>query len=53
MNAIELTHDEARALSAEVTALIQRYRREPGRADSRDGAVRATFQFQLLPDDLP
>jgi DNA-binding transcriptional ArsR family regulator len=50
-NAIELTHDEARALAVEVTALIQRYRRESGQSSQRDGAVRATFQFQLLPDE--
>jgi DNA-binding transcriptional ArsR family regulator len=51
-NAIELTHDEARALAAEVTALIQRYRREPGQTARRAGAARATFQFQMLPDDV-
>jgi DNA-binding transcriptional ArsR family regulator len=51
-NAIELTHDEARALSAQVLALVRRYHREPG-GSLRDGASRAVFQFQLLPDDLP
>jgi DNA-binding transcriptional ArsR family regulator len=51
--AIELTHDEARALSTEVHALVERYRRKPGRIGRRDGAHRATFQFQMLPDDLP
>jgi DNA-binding transcriptional ArsR family regulator len=56
--AIELTHDEARALASEVTALVQRHRREPGRSGQRgsgerEGAVRAIFQFQLLPDDPP
>lgn len=52
-NAIELTYDEARALAADVTALVQRYRREPGQGVRHDGGVRATFQFQMLPDDLP
>jgi DNA-binding transcriptional ArsR family regulator len=51
-NAIELTHDEARALATEVTALIQRYRRDPGRSARREGAVRAVFQFQMLPDEV-
>jgi DNA-binding transcriptional ArsR family regulator len=50
--AIEVTHDEARALSADVAALLERYRRPPGEHASREGAVRATFQFQLLPDEL-
>jgi DNA-binding transcriptional ArsR family regulator len=50
-HAIELTHDEARSLTAEVHALVERYRREPGRIGRRDGAVRAVFQFQVLPDD--
>jgi DNA-binding transcriptional ArsR family regulator len=54
---IELTHEEARALAGEVIALVRRYRREPGGtpggSGGRDGAVRAIFQFQLLPDDLP
>jgi len=48
---IALTHDEARALAAEITGVLQRYGREPGRAPA-DGAVRAVFQFQLLPDEL-
>jgi DNA-binding transcriptional ArsR family regulator len=52
-HAIELTHDEARALAAEVHALVERYRREPGGVGRRDGAQRATFQFQMLPDELP
>jgi DNA-binding transcriptional ArsR family regulator len=51
-HAIELTHDEARALAAEVWALVDRYRRPPGQHLPREGAVRATFQFQLLPDEL-
>jgi DNA-binding transcriptional ArsR family regulator len=49
---IEVTNDEARALMGGVVALIERYRREPGRPP-RHGASRATFQFQMLPDDLP
>jgi DNA-binding transcriptional ArsR family regulator len=49
--AIELTHDEARALAADVSALIRRYRREPGGPARGDGAVRSIFQFQMLPDD--
>jgi DNA-binding transcriptional ArsR family regulator len=49
--AIELTHDEARALAREVHALVERYRREPGRPGRRDGAARAIFQYQMLPDD--
>jgi DNA-binding transcriptional ArsR family regulator len=49
--AIELTHDEARELTAEVTALIHRYRRDPNPSLRRTEATRAVFQFQLLPDD--
>jgi DNA-binding transcriptional ArsR family regulator len=48
--AIELTPDQARALTAEVTALIDRYRREPGAGPRGDGTVRGIFQLQLLPD---
>jgi DNA-binding transcriptional ArsR family regulator len=51
--AIEVTHDEARALIADITALIERYSRQPGEHALRDGAVRATFQFQVLPDEIP
>jgi DNA-binding transcriptional ArsR family regulator len=51
-SAIELTHDEARALAAQVLALVQQYRREPGQPP-RGSAARAVFQFQLLPDDPP
>jgi DNA-binding transcriptional ArsR family regulator len=51
--ALELSYDEARALSAEIHALVERYRREPGGAVRGDGAHRATFQYQLLPDELP
>jgi hypothetical protein len=58
--ALEVTHDEARELTAKVSALLQPYRRprpdEPGQPSPaarspRDGAVRAIFQFQVLPDD--
>jgi DNA-binding transcriptional ArsR family regulator len=52
-HAIELTYEEARALAAEVRTLVERYRREPGRTGQRDGTHGATFQFQMLPDDLP
>jgi DNA-binding transcriptional ArsR family regulator len=47
---IALTHEEARALATEITAVLQRYRREPGQP-ATDGAQRAIFQFQLLPDE--
>jgi DNA-binding transcriptional ArsR family regulator len=50
---IELTHDEARALSAEVFAVVERYRRHPGQPAREDGAVRAVFQYQMLPEDRP
>jgi len=50
---IALTHDQARALAADVGALIWRYRREPGQPVTGDGVERAVFQFQMLPDDLP
>ena len=49
---IELTYEEARAMANDVVAIVQRYRREPGHAP-RDGAVRAIFQFQTLPDEDP
>jgi DNA-binding transcriptional ArsR family regulator len=48
---IEVTHDEARALAAEVTEVIRRYRRTPGAPPRGDGAERAVFQFQMLPDE--
>jgi DNA-binding transcriptional ArsR family regulator len=48
--AVELTHDEARALSADIAALVSRYRRTPGQPAR---AHRAVFQFQLLPDEDP
>jgi hypothetical protein len=50
---VELTHEQARALSVEVTAIIQRYARRPGEPPRGGGAERATFQFQLLPDENP
>jgi DNA-binding transcriptional ArsR family regulator len=49
---IEVTHDEARALTAAIVSLVERHRREPGQP-MREGASRATFQFQMLPDELP
>jgi DNA-binding transcriptional ArsR family regulator len=49
--AIRLSHDEARALSADITALVTRYRRAPGDPDPRHDTERAFFQFQLLPDE--
>jgi hypothetical protein len=48
---IELTHEQARALSAEVTAVVRRYQRERGAPPRGDGADRAVFQFQMLPDE--
>jgi DNA-binding transcriptional ArsR family regulator len=49
---IDVTYEEARALRNEVAALIGRYRRAPGQPP-REGTTRATFQLQMLPDDLP
>jgi DNA-binding transcriptional ArsR family regulator len=49
---IDVTYDEARALRGEVTALIRRYLRKPGEPP-RAGTTRATFQLQMLPDELP
>ena len=49
---IDVAYEEARALRNEVAALIRRHRREPGQPP-RDGTTRATFQLQMLPDDLP
>jgi DNA-binding transcriptional ArsR family regulator len=49
---IDVTYEEARALRNEVAALIRRYRREPGQPP-REGTTRATFQLQMLPDELP
>jgi DNA-binding transcriptional ArsR family regulator len=48
---MRLTHEQARELSAEVMALVDRYARQPGDPDPAPGSVRAVFQFQLLPDD--
>ena len=50
---IELTTEEARALSAEVIALVDRYRRKPGDRRDGDGVRRGFFQFQMLPDEEP
>jgi DNA-binding transcriptional ArsR family regulator len=50
---IELTHDQARALAAEVFAVVDRYRRQPGQAPVGGGAERAVFQFQMLPEEQP
>jgi len=50
---VALTHDEARELARDIRALVYRYHRERGRENPPDDAVRAYFQFQLLPDDLP
>jgi DNA-binding transcriptional ArsR family regulator len=52
-NPIELTHAEARSLATEVNALIQRYRREPGKPSDREGTVHAMFQFQMVPTEDP
>jgi hypothetical protein len=61
--ALELTYDEVRELTAKVSALLQPYiRRRSDQPDHpgplgqpasgpRDGAARAIFQFQVLPDD--
>ncbi len=49
---IDVTYEEARALRDEVAALIRRHRREPGRPP-REGTTRATFQLQMVPDELP
>ena len=51
-SSLELTHPQARELSAEVTALLDRYRRETGAPAGDPAAVRAVFQFQMLPDEL-
>lgn len=50
---IEVTYDEARALHADIAALLERFHRPAGEHSRRDGAVRATFQFQMLPDEEP
>ena len=50
---IELTTEEGRALAAEVTALVDRYRRKPGERRDGDGVRRGYFQFQMLPDEEP
>lgn len=50
---IRLSVDEARALAAQVHELVLNYRREQGDPDPRPGTMRAVFQFQMLPDELP
>jgi DNA-binding transcriptional ArsR family regulator len=51
---IRLTFDEARALSADVNRLVERYRRGPTAGpDERTDGVDAIFMFQMLPDDQP
>jgi DNA-binding transcriptional ArsR family regulator len=52
-HAIELTHEQARALAAEVNAVVGRYARTPGAPPKGDGAVRAVLQFQMLPEEGP
>ncbi len=48
---VELTHEQARALSAEVNGVVRRHLREPGAPPKGGGAQRAVFQFQMLPDE--
>jgi hypothetical protein len=49
--AIEVTPDEARKLAADVRELLRPYRRRPDAAPRGGDALRAFFQFQMLPDD--
>ena len=51
--AIEVTPEEARKLAADVRELLRPYRRAPGGGLRREGAQRAFFQFQMVPDDVP
>jgi DNA-binding transcriptional ArsR family regulator len=51
-HSIDVTYEEARALRNEVAALVERYRRRPGEPP-RAGTTRATFQLQMLPDEVP
>jgi DNA-binding transcriptional ArsR family regulator len=48
--AMDLTADEARELAAQVRALVGRYRHGDRQGPVPEGAVRAYFQFQMLPD---
>ena len=48
---MRLTHEQARELSEQVMALVDRYARQPGDPDPEPGTVRAVFQFQMIPDD--
>jgi DNA-binding transcriptional ArsR family regulator len=49
---LSLTVDEARQLTRDITDLLSRYRRQPGDEALREGALRAHFDFQLMPEDL-
>ncbi len=48
---LQLTMDEARELRRTMLELTVRYRRDPGRPDTRPGTVRAHVVFQLVPED--
>jgi len=48
---LHLTEDEARELARDVMHLLERYDRRD--VAEREGAIDATFQFQMLPDDDP
>jgi DNA-binding transcriptional ArsR family regulator len=48
---VRLTRAEARALAAQVNALVAPYRRMQGDPEPREDTERAYFQFQLLPDE--
>jgi hypothetical protein len=47
---IELTTEEGRALSAEITALVDRYRRTQGHRRTEPGVRPGYLMFQMLPD---
>lgn len=47
---IELTTEEGRALAAEITALVDRYRRTQGHRRTEPGVRRGYLMFQMLPD---
>ncbi|HEY7173851.1 MAG TPA: helix-turn-helix domain-containing protein, partial [Micromonosporaceae bacterium] len=49
--ALRLSEEEARELARDVMRLLEHYDRRD--VPERDGAVDATFQFQMLPDDDP
>lgn len=48
---IELTTEQGRALSAEVMAVVEKYRRPAGEHEAAEGAERGVFMFQMLPDE--